>query len=165
MEPMPKYRLTLCHILAGLFGLLVTLPVMLLITDSRECIQLVSGKIDPRPVVIGERVTVEWRVKEFMSCDGVIFRRIRDSGGTIHEFAATPTVYHNSNLTQKEQTFRQSFIMPVALPGDAFYEPVVKRWRNPLQKFWPTIETYSIPFEVDTPPALPIPHPQRQQRP
>lgn len=126
--------------ISGLIGFLVILPVLFLMFDNRKCISIVDAGVEPAELRVGDTAVLTWKVKEFHSCDGLVIRRLIDSAGAIHQFTTEETVFHKVETNGGTATFRKPLVIPPMVPGQAVYSPIVLRWRNSIQKLWPSVD-------------------------
>jgi hypothetical protein len=101
-----------------------------------------SGEIAPLDPAPGDTVVVTWHGHRYRDCPGVVYRRITDSHGEVHNLAAVGAVYsETSNPDPLPRTFR----LPAHIAsGSAEYVATTVFYCNPLHQIWPIV--------VDTPP-------------
>lgn len=136
-------RLDWCHIGWGIVGLVVVAPILWMATDTRPCLTISDGAFDPPNMRALDTVTMTYTAREHMACGGYVVRRFIGSDKVARQTIQEPTNYHEI-LNHDERKFSVSFKIPLLPPGPSVYAPVVYRWRNPIQKFWPTLDT-SVP--------------------
>lgn len=135
-------RDTVCDALAIIFGALIIFPSIYMLFSRKPVVEYYDVHIIPPEVATGDIASVAWRARELRpNCGGRVYRRFVDSTGRLVEFAPIPTFIHD-HAPGTLVDFLNSFEIPRGLaPGEAYYEPVVERWCNPLQKlFWPMVD-------------------------
>lgn len=144
-----RHRNKWCHIAGFALGMIVVMPVLIMLGDRREPLELISGSIRPNDAKAGQEVRVTWTAQEFRPCDGELYRIFIDSSKTVYPTVVEPTVYHKTFADQR--TFQKVMIVPAGMtPGPAIYTTAIERWCNPLQKYiWPIrSEGLQIQFNV-----------------
>ena len=144
-----KQRNKWCHVVGFLLGSLILAPVIVMLLDRRQPLELIEGNITPYNVRAGQEVRVTWTAKELRACDGEVYRVFIDSAKTVYPTLVEPTVYHQSFADRR--TFQKLMVIPAGMtPGPAIYFAPIERWCNPLQKYiWPIrSEGLQIPFNV-----------------
>ena len=119
---------------------------LIAVFDRRASVETLSIRFVSGPVVAGERVIVQWTVKELRgawgggSCGGLIYPRWIDSSGAVSDNSLQPDAIPFREFRGSEpQTFqRPRLVPPELMPGEATFAPWTIRWCNPLQKWiWP----------------------------
>ena len=129
------------HIYAALFTAFIVIPISLLYFDNSPCLTIDTVKLSPLEAYPGQAVTVSWWATPQRVCGGEIIRRIRGAGGFVYEVGRNPVVYRGKESIGYREMHRITFIVPLNIqPGPATFEPIVYRWRNPVQKWWPRSE-------------------------
>lgn len=146
-------RQTRCAIMGSFVGVAIIAPVLVMLFDRREVVQLDAGKsyIVPSPARPGTTISITWSAIPLRNCAGTVIPRVIDSTGRIYEFARSATVYQDLMRPGARQ-FTKALTLPTVMPaGPARYEAVVVRWCNVLQEYlWPMIDRpFPIPFEVE----------------
>ena len=135
-----------CHVLAATFStVFVAVPAVMLF-DRRDPITIEKISITPEHARSGEIITMRWRaIVNRPGCDGVVIRRyIGILDHVIRETVGQPVVFRGK-AGDRVQEFETQFNIPISLaPGEYIYEPVVKRWCNPVQHLlWPIVSYQS----------------------
>lgn len=126
-----------CHILGAAIGALAVAPIMIMLFDRREPLELIDGYITPFNVRGGQEVRITWVARELRACGGELHKLFIDSAKVAHPTVREPTVYHQTFAD--ERTFQKLMTIPRGMaPGPAIYTTKIERWCNPLQKYlWP----------------------------
>ncbi len=126
-----------CNIIGGVLGSLALAPILIMLLDRREPLELIDGHIAPYNVHVGDDVLITFTVRELRNCDGRLHKRFFDSAGIIHASVPEPTIYHQA--IRDKRTFQKVATIPKGMAsGPAIYAPTIERWCNPLQRMlWP----------------------------
>jgi hypothetical protein len=122
----------------------IAMPAIMLL-DRRDPITIEAVSLTPTIARAGDTLTMRWRATVHRSgCDGIVVRRyISSVDHVVRETVGMAAVFRGQG--GKVEDFEIQFHIPNNLgPGPYTYEPVIKRWCNPLQKLWPIL-TYQQP--------------------
>lgn len=136
-------RLDWCHIGWGVLGVAIFAPLLFCATDVRPCVTIHGGAFEPNEAAPGDKVLLRYEAEEHMACGGYVVRRWIGSDHYVKQSVQEPTNYHEV-IDKARRQFAVEITIPILPAGPATYAPVVYRWRNPVQKFWPASDT-SIP--------------------
>lgn len=126
-----------CNRIGAVIGALAIAPILIMLFDRRQPLDLIEGYITPDEVRGGQEVRVTWVVREHRDCDGRLWKLFIDSAKNAYATVWEPTVYHLTFADQR--TFQKLMTIPKGMtPGPAIYTTKIERWCNPLQKYiWP----------------------------
>ena len=146
------------HFVFGLVAGFVALCFWWVVLDRDVPVELISGTIEPNPVVPGGTVKIRMRFKEHRICPGNIERRIIDNSGEVHTYVGTNTIYVTETPAD-EVTIDREFAIPSSIhPGVWSYAPNIEWYCNLGQRWFNApirVNQKGIQFEVQgVPPAL-----------
>lgn len=147
--PLTGGRRLWCHTLAATFMSVFIAAPLIMIFDRRDPINIEAISLMPNRARAGDTMTMRWSATIHRAgCSGVVIRRyIGAVDKVIRETVGQPTVFRGT-AGKKTEDFEIQFVVPNNLgPGPYTYEPLVKRWCNPLQQhLWPIV-THQMPVE------------------
>lgn len=132
---------------------LVTLAAIALL-DRRPVVEAMSIRFNvgqrfnvaqlPTPILAGDKVTIQWVVKELRhGCGGRIYPMWIDSEGGVYgaQDAPDPVPIRYSDVETPQTFYRPRMVPPELKPGPATFAPRAERWcptGNFLQQYlWP----------------------------
>lgn len=142
-------RKPICRFVGFALGIVVVAPILIMLFDRRQPLELMDGYIRPYDVRSGQEVRVTWVAKEYRACEGELHKLFIDSAKVAHPTVTEPTVYHQTFADQR--TFQKLMTIPRGMAtGPAIYTTKIKRWCNPLQQYiWPIVsDGLQIRFNV-----------------
>lgn len=127
-----------CNLIAAVFSLAIIVPITYMITDRDLPVTLINGRISPSSVYTGQTVTITWYGKISRMCEGVVYRRVVDSGGFIIDTKLGRAESFTLLEGKGYGDFNKTAVIPPMLPGPATYQVFTSYWCNPFQKYiWP----------------------------
>jgi hypothetical protein len=138
----------LCTAIVVLFCVFVVAPMTYWLTDRIPPFERHSGYISPQNIAPGETFDVHWKGKVNRFCEGVVYRRIKDSKNDIYNLPASIVRYNEPGRT-RDVPISQNRIPLMAACGPAEYVADAQHVCNWTHKFWP-IRVYepSIKFNI-----------------
>jgi hypothetical protein len=143
------HRHLVCRSAAMIAGALVA-AFICAVFDNRECVDITGGEIYPPAQHIGGTIRVTWHMKPHTYCDGEVTDFYRHYSGFHQTGDVRLTSYAKlwDGTPGKEFDFISYKIVPDGLEGNTTYEPIIRRWHNPFQKYLNPIRVTGvvIPF-------------------
>lgn len=133
---LPPNRHIICKSAAILVGTLFGVCVVLTF-DNRKCVDIVNGAISPTSQHIGLPIKVTWHMKPYNYCDGEVTDFFKHSSGYHQsgETRATSYALLWDGNKDSDLDFVAFKTVPDGLEGEVTYEPIIRRWHNPLQHY------------------------------
>ena len=129
-----SHRHLICRSLAVATGIVIAL-FLIAVFDNRPCVTISGGEIRPLDQYAGEEIEVMWHMVPHLRCEGEVRDAFRDRAGYLQVGQPRPTNYHlSAPAMEQDFMYTQQKLVPVGLDGPTVYEPIIQRWRNPIQK-------------------------------
>lgn len=132
--------------MAATFSAVFVVTPGYMLLDRRDPITIEAISLTPNEARAGDTLTMRWKATVHRAgCSGEVVRRyIGVLDHVIRETVSQPTVFRGA--TERTEDFEIQFNLPNNLgPGPYTYEPIVRRWCNPIQQWWPIMRNQPDP--------------------